>query len=256
MRCRDAAVALALLLLAGCSATSRFERSRVPPALAVAAGVAAPAIDFTHRTPITPERVRLTREYLALHNPPLAAQLPPADVAESIAFVPRLVVVHYTAIPTLAETVATFTPLEIDPERSLVASHGRLNVGIHYVVDRDGTIYSLYPETVISRHVIGLNHVAIGIENVGAADLGGPAEQAPLTPAQLAANVALVRDLVRRHPTIEFVIGHHEYRDVEHPDHPAQPLFFEAFPGYRSEKVDPGPRFMRRLRRALRAPTG
>jgi N-acetylmuramoyl-L-alanine amidase len=200
--------------------------------------------------------VRLTREYLALHNPALAAALPPADVADSISFVPRLIVVHYTAIPTLAETLATFAPLEIDAGRELVARNGRLNVGIHFVVDRDGAIHALYPETVMARHVIGLNHVAIGIENVGDADLGGPAWRAPLTPAQLAANVALVRDLVRRHPTIEYVIGHHEYRDVEHPAHPAHALYHEAVEGYRTQKVDPGRRFMKQLRRALRRAAG
>ena len=254
MRSRPIAVLAALLVLSGCAA-ARFERSRLPAGLAAATG-AAPAIDPAHRTPIDPERVRLTREYLALHNPQLAASLPAADAPESIAFVPRMIVVHYTAIPTLKATLATFAPLEIDAGRELVARNGRLNVGIQYVVDRDGRIYSLYPETVIARHVIGLNHVAIGIENVGDADLGGPAARAPLTPAQLAANVALVRDLVRRHPTIEFLIGHHEYRDVEHPAHPAHRLFHEAIEGYRTEKVDPGKRFMRHLRRALRRTAG
>jgi N-acetylmuramoyl-L-alanine amidase len=164
-----------------------------------------------------------------------------------------MIVVHFTAIPTLAGTLAAFAPLEIDAGRELVARNGRLNVGIQYVVDRDGTIYSLYPETVMARHVIGLNHVAIGIENVGEADLARPAARTPLTRAQLAANVALVRDLVRRHPTIEFLIGHHEYRDVERPAHPAHALFHEAVEGYRTEKVDPGKRFMRQLRRALAA---
>ena len=242
----------ASLLLAGC-ATARWERARVPPGLAQATAPAAPAIDSSHRTPVGADRVRLTRDYLALHNPGLAAALPAGDAPEAIAFVPRMVVVHFTAQPTLAETLATFAPLEIDAARELVARNGHLNVGIQFVVDRDGTVYALYPETVIARHVIGLNHVAIGIENVGAADLGGAASDAPLTEAQLAANVALVSDLVRRHPTIEFVIGHHEYRDVERPGHPARPLFAEAFPDYRTEKVDPGPRFMRRLRRELRA---
>ena len=243
-----------MLLLGGCAA-ARFERSRLPSGLIGDSGPG-PRIDSSHATTIDAARVRLTREYLALHNPPLAAALPVGDVPESIAFVPRLIVVHYTAIPTLSETLVTFAPLEIDAGRELVARNGRLNVGIQFVVDRDGTIYALYPETVIARHVIGLNHVAIGIENVGDADLGGPAGRAPLTPAQLAANVALVRELVRRHPTIEYVIGHHEYRDVEHPAHPAHALFHEAVEGYRTEKVDPGRRFMKQLRRALRRAAG
>ena len=251
---RPLVAAAVLLVFAGC-ASARFGRSRLPAGLD-ALPPAPPAIGLAHRTTIDAERVRLTREYLALHNPALAATLPALDEPASIAFVPRLIVVHYTAIPTLAETLATFAPLEIDAGRELVARNGRLNVGIHFVVDRDGTVHALYPEAVIARHVIGLNHVAIGIENVGDADLGGPAERGPLTPAQLAANVALVRDLVRRHPTIEYVIGHHEYRDVEHPAHPAHALFHEAVEGYRTEKVDPGPRFMKQLRRALSRAAG
>ena len=248
---RRLAVLTLVLPLAGCTA-ARWNASRLPAGLGAAA-MPPPRVDLGHRTPVDAERVQLTRDYLAIHNPRVAAALPPGDDAAAIAFVPRLVVVHFTAQPTLAETLATFAPVTIDAGRELVASQGGLNVGIQYVVDRDGTIYGLYPETAIARHVIGLNHVAIGIENVGAADLGGPADQAPLTPAQLAANVALITDLARRHPTIEFVIGHHEYRDVERPGHPAAALFHEEVAGYRTEKVDPGPRFMRRLRRALRA---
>ena len=251
---RTLAVAAVLLLVGGC-ASARFGHSRLPAGLE-ALPPAPPAIGVGHRTAIDPPRVRLTREYLALHNPELAAELPARDLPTSIVFEPRMIVVHFTAVLTLEETLAVFAPLEIDAGRELVARNGRLNVGIHFVVDRDGTIHALYPETVIARHVIGLNHVAIGIENVGDADLGGPPERAPLTPAQLAANVALVRDLVRRHPTIDYVIGHHEYRDVEHPAHPAHALFREAVAGYRTEKVDPGPRFMKQLRRALKRAAG
>ncbi|HVS03332.1 MAG TPA: peptidoglycan recognition family protein, partial [Thermoanaerobaculia bacterium] len=133
-----------------------------------------------------------------------------------------------------------------------IGRHGALNVGIQFVVDRDGAIYSLYPETAMARHTIGLNHVAIGIENVGDGDLGDRAAAAPLTEAQLLANVALVRHLAAKYPTIDYLIGHREYRDVERQGHPAHALFYEALPGYRTEKVDPGRRFLRRLRQALR----
>ncbi len=242
-------VALACALaLAGCTATARFARSRVPAGL----GGERPAIDESQRTPIDAERVRLTRDYLAIHDPRALAALPPGDGRDTIAFTPRMIVVHYTAIPTLAGTFSTFAPLEIDAGRELVAANGRLNVGIQFVVDRDGAIYALYPETAIARHVIGLNPVAIGIENVGDADLGERAAGAtPLTEAQVRADAALIRYLVRAHPTIEYVIGHQEYRDVEDPRHPANGLFHEAVPGYRTEKSDPGRRFLRQLRRAL-----
>ncbi len=249
---RLTAALLATLLLAGCTASARFSRSLLPPAV----GGSRPEISAEHAMAIDEERVRLTREYLRIHNPALAAELPGEDLPESISFQPRLVVVHFTAIPTLTDTLETFDKLHIGPDRELIRRNGLLNVGIQFVVDRDGTIYALYPETVIARHVIGLNHMAIGIENVGD---GGPRRYravAPLTEAQLEANVALVRYLAGRYPSIDYLIGHSEYRQLERPGHPAHRLFHEEVPDYRTEKRDPGRRFMRHLRRRLRDAAG
>jgi hypothetical protein len=244
------ALVCALPLLAGCT-SARHARSLLPPHLAGPR----PPIDESHRTPIDAERVRLTREYLAIHDPQALAALPDGDGAEAIAFTPQMIVVHYTARPTLAESLAEFGPLEIDSGREMVAANGRLNVGIQFLVDRDGTILALYPETAIARHVIGLNVVAIGIENVGDADLGERRSGVtPLTAAQVNADAALIRHLVHAHPTIRYLIGHQEYREVEDPRHPAHALFHEAVPGYRTVKIDPGRRFLRELRRQLRRP--
>jgi N-acetylmuramoyl-L-alanine amidase len=212
-----------------------------------------PVVLDDHATAIDGERIHLTREYLAIHNPPLANTLPEEESVASISFTPRMVVVHYTAIPTLEGTLAAFAEPTIGSDREVIRRNGLLNVGIHFVVDLDGTIYRLYPETVISRHVIGLNHIAIGIENVGDADLGSAHPgSTPLTEAQLEANVELIRYLATRYATLEYVIGHSEYTDLEDPAHPAHDLFYEALAGYRTEKNDPGRRFLRRLRRALR----
>ena len=240
------------LLFCSCTASTRFGRSVLPPGVAGSQ----PNMSADHAMAIDEERVRLTKEYLRIHNPALAADLLEADVAESISFEPRLVVVHYTAIPTLGETLEAFEKLHIGADRELIRRNGLLNVGIQFVVDRDGTIYALYPETVIARHVIGLNHVAIGIENVGDGDLRRRRAEAPLTEAQLEANVALVRYLVDRHPSIEYMIGHSEYRQLERTSHPAHDLFHEQLPAYRTEKSDPGRQFMRRLRRRLRQSAG
>jgi len=247
-RAHLALAAAALLVLSGCSARSRYERSLLPAHLAGPR----PAIDSSHATRIDAERVRLTRDYLAIHDPAALDALPAGDGAAAIAFEPRMIVVHYTAIPTLEGTLRTFAPLEISADRELVRKNGLLNVGIQFVVDRDGTIYALYPETAIARHVIGLNRVAIGIENVGDGDLGERGARAPLTAAQLASNVALVRWLAGKYPSIAYLIGHQEYRDVEDTRHPAHALFHEAIPDYRTGKSDPGDRFLRRLRRELR----
>ncbi len=245
------APALALLLGTGC-ALHRFEAERLGP---LAAPVPAPAIDQSAAMDLDAARAELTRQYFALHAPDLHLQPP-------FRMVPKVVVVHYTAIPTLDGTLRTFRAAAIDPGRPDVARQGRLNVGIQFVVDRDGRIYRLYPETAMVRHVIGLNHLAIGIENVASEDIskeqldgrtGSDGNGRQLTPAQLAANVALIRMLRNEYPSLEWLIGHQEYRDFEDPRHPGHALFVEAVPGYRTEKIDPGKRFMKELRRRLQA---
>jgi N-acetyl-anhydromuramyl-L-alanine amidase AmpD len=243
---------LAALLSLGC-APPRFAKQRLGT---LSSAPVALDIDASAAMALDPQRLELTREYFRIHAPALELRAP-------FQMQPKVVVVHYTAIPTLEATFRVFRAETIDPGRTLVAAYGRLNVGIQFVVDRDGKVYRLFPETTMVRHVIGLNHVAIGIENVGSQDLSADQMQgrAPtggnglqLTPAQLEANVALIRLLKQRHPGIEWVIGHHEYRDFEHPRHPGHGLFVEAIPQYRTEKSDPGPFFMQQLRKRLKEP--
>jgi N-acetyl-anhydromuramyl-L-alanine amidase AmpD len=249
---RRLAVPLAALALSGC-ATHRFASQRLGP---VAAPAAAVAIEESTAMALDPGRTELTRQYFELHAPGLNLRAP-------FRMEPRVVVVHYTAVPTLEKTLKLFREGTIDAGRELVAANGRLNVGVQFVVDRDGKVYRLFPETTMTRHVIGLNHLAIGIENIGSEDISAaqlrgdaPADGngRQLTPAQLDTNVKLIRDLKVRHPRLDWAIGHQEYRDFEDPRHPGRALFVEALPGYRTEKIDPGRRFMKELRRRLQAP--
>ena len=152
---------------------------------------------------------------------------------------PRMVVVHWTAIPTFEGSYQAFYP-SILPGRPLLQSASALNVGIHFLVDQDGTIYQLLPEKYFARHVIGLNYCALGIENVG--DNAGH----PLTKAQLKANIRLIRYLIKKYPDIEYVIGHHEYRTFA-----GTPLYRETNPDYFTEKIDPGDPFMEAIYRHL-----
>jgi len=216
-----------------------------------------PEISTIHEIEVDAERIELTREYLRLHNNEFYRYLPVANEITSIRFQPQIVVVHYTSVPTLEEVIDTFTPNTIDGSRELIAKNGALNVGVQFVVDRDGTIYRLYPENVMSRHVIGLNHVAIGIENVGNADLDNAetGDKLPLTQEQLVANEKLIRYLGKNYSTLRYMIGHHEYRELEDRKHPAHHLFHEDVVGYRTEKQDPGPAFMRALRKRLKTKT-
>ena len=181
--------------------------------------------------PFGPERRELTRAYLKDRY---------GIVQDHEQIQPRMVVLHWTAIPDLAGSYEAFYPETLPGKRSDIQSAGSLNVSAHYLVDRDGAIYQLMPDTLMARHVIGLNHCAIGIENVGGT------KETPLTRAQARANEALVRLLVSRYP-IRYLIGHHEYTAFE-----GHPLWKERDTGYRTTKSDPGNTFMTRIRRNLR----
>ncbi len=209
-----------------------------------------PEIIESHRTRMSDSRIDLTLDYLERHHKELYDERRNVEGVDAIRFEPRVVVLHYTVIPTLEKTLNYFAREEIEAARATIHENGRLNVGIHFVVDRDGSIYGLYPETLIARHTIGLNHVAVGIENIGDGDLCSDAEL-PMTDAQVAANVALVKYLAGRYPSLEWAIGHQEYRDFENPAHPGHELFVEDKPDYRSEKSDPGDCFMTAFRREL-----
>lgn len=175
-------------------------------------------------------RRQLTMEYMADHYG-IETTDPGID--------PKMIVVHWTAIPNLQKSFEAFEHPTLGQSRGDISQGGQLNVSAHFLVDRDGTIYQLMPETLMARHVIGLNHCAIGIENVGGT------RDTPLTKAQLKANIRLIRDLAARHD-IQYVIGHYEYPLFEN-----TPLWLEKDPGYRTQKTDPGPEFMAAIRNAF-----
>lgn len=180
--------------------------------------------------PFPEERVELSKQYIKDHYG--------LDV-KNIEIVPRVIVLHWTAIATFQGSYNAFVPATLRNSRPDLGKPGDLNIGIQFLVDRDGTIYRMQKETWFARHVIGLNYNAIGVENVG----GTKGED--LTPEQLQANIKLVRYLKTKYPTIEYLIGHHEYRLME-----KNPLWLEKDPGYRTGKVDPGEAFMAAVRQA------
>lgn len=177
-------------------------------------------------------KLELTREYCKKHY----------GLSDYRLDTPRMVVIHYTAIPTLEQTLSLFKMDEIASTRKYINQFSSLNVGIHYVVDQDGRIYHLHPDTVIARHIIGFNHVSIGIENIAGTEKD-------LTPAQLESNIELVRALKIKHPDIEFLIGHDEYNNDSLPHYK---LFKSLDPKYQPyDKPDPGAKFMTDLRQQL-----
>jgi len=191
------------------------------------------------RLPDESTRLALTQAYLDAHLP--EAMVGTVDPA---AMRPELVVLHWTGSGSAEGAFQTFAPARLGGRPELQGA-GALNVGAHFIVHRDGACWQILDERRVARHVIGLNHCAIGIENVGDGPVGG-ATKAPLTPVQVDRNVALVRALVARHPSIRWLIGHHEYRKME-----STALFSERDPGYRTTKVDPGDAFMAAVRSRL-----
>ncbi len=177
------------------------------------------------------ERIDLTRDYLEQRY---------GLIQSTPTIQPKMIVVHYTVIPTLEKTFAAFDKPRLPNSRPEIAGASALNVSSQFLVDQDGTIYRLMPETYMARHVIGLNHCAIGIENVGAT------KEVPLTKAQLDTNIWLIQYLEKKYD-IQYLIGHQEYTLFE--DHE---LWLEKDDSYRTEKHDPGVHFMEDLRSATR----
>lgn len=198
----------------------------LPPAPGAAVGP--PGITIVDR-PIAfdDERKQLTIEYRRAHQDP--------DI-DDLTIAPTMVILHYTGGSSAQGTMRYFDHTRMEAARAKLESAGQVNVSAHFLVDRDGTIYRLMPETWMARHCIGLNHIAIGVENVGNDG------DAPLTEAQVQADAALIRYLASRHP-ISHLIGHYESRTFEGTD-----LFVERDPAYRNSKPDPGEPFMAKVR--------
>jgi beta-N-acetylhexosaminidase len=179
--------------------------------------------------PFGEKRIELTKAYIKSHY---------NLSVEDIKIIPKIVLIHYTAIDSYEESLARFTSETLPTDRPDLVNAGALNVSIHFLVERDGTIHQLMPLDWMARHVIGLNYNAIGIENVG-----GEKSIENLTNEQLEANIFLVNYLREKFSTIEYVVGHDEYRCFE-----KTPLWLERDKNYRTEKHDPGKNFMRDLR--------
>ncbi|MFD0797647.1 N-acetylmuramoyl-L-alanine amidase [Maribacter chungangensis] len=178
------------------------------------------------------ERERLTLEYLEERY---------GLEQDSPEITPKMIVLHWTVIPTFEKSFSAFEKPTLPNWRPDIKGVSGLNVSSQFMVDRDGTIYRLMPETKMARHVIGLNHCAIGVENVG----GG--EGQPLTKAQVKSNIQLVRYLTDKYD-IEYLIGHYEYTRFEN-----HSLWLEKDSGYRTVKTDPGKNFMEKVRKAVKS---
>lgn len=90
----------------------------------------------------------------------------------------KLIVLHITMGPTAAGAIATFEA-SVHPNR----------VSVHFVIDRDGTIFQLVDLKDTAWHASAVNSRSVGIEHAGT-------DKLPCTEAQYEASAALVRWLV------------------------------------------------------------
>jgi N-acetylmuramoyl-L-alanine amidase len=107
-----------------------------------------------------------------------------------------------------------------------IEAHPKL--GVHYMIDRDGTVVASVPEDRVAYHVFGFSSRSIGIELVNDGD-----GRDPFPPAQITALVDLLRDIVRRRGIRREGIKRHS--DLDHAMLPCAPA--------QRRKVDPGDAF-------------
>lgn len=137
-----------------------------------------------------------------------------------------LVVIHSTGGPTCDPR--TGRPVWVgagtmEDNLRFIEAHPRL--GIHYMIDRDGTTRASVPEAQVAHHVFRHSLRSIAVELINDGD-----GRDPFPPAQLEALVALLRDVASRHGLQAGQVKRHS--DLDLGRLPCAPE--------RRRKVDPG----------------
>ncbi|MEA1880292.1 MAG: peptidoglycan recognition family protein [Campylobacterota bacterium] len=227
-------LSLALLTLTACAKEVAVKETPAKDALKCQTKPIQPINIIDKPIDFGKERIAMTKEYIKSHY---------GKSVKNIEITPKIIVLHWTAEMSFDKSFARLKPQKLFTDRKDIAKASLLNVSSQFLVARDGTIYRLMPENWMARHVIGLNYSSIGVENVG----GKGNKVDDLTLAQRASNIALIKYLKAKHPSIEYLIGHHEYRQME-----STSLWLEKDKGYRTVKSDPGAKFMGEMRKATK----
>ncbi|MCX6112064.1 MAG: peptidoglycan recognition family protein, partial [Proteobacteria bacterium] len=142
---------------------------------------------------------------------------------------PKIIVLHMTDLENLEKSFEYMKEpvLREEREKLISRSYDRLNVSVHYLIDRDGTIYSLMPDNYMGRHAMGVNHLAIGIENVGMNEKGPTREQ-------IDSNVKLIRYLMQKYNIDTKNIYSHS--ETGHLREKGSPYFVEKDENYFAQK--------------------
>ncbi len=106
----------------------------------------------------------------------------------------NMVVLHSTGGPTCDPITGRFVWVkagELAENMRNIESHPTL--GIHYMIDRDGTLRASVPESQIAHHVFGFSERSISIELINDGD-----GIDPFAPAQMDSLVKLLKDIIQR----------------------------------------------------------
>jgi N-acetylmuramoyl-L-alanine amidase len=140
------------------------------------------------------------RRRLAVIGLVLTALSAPVSVAEARRIgkvrtqVIDMVVIHSTGGPTCDAT--TGKPIWVGAgtlEENLRNIEANPQLGIHYMIDRDGTLRTSVPEDQVANHVFRFSGRSIAIELINDGD-----GHDPFPDAQLASLVKLLRDIKQR----------------------------------------------------------
>jgi N-acetylmuramoyl-L-alanine amidase len=140
-----------------------------------------------------------------------------------------MVVIHSTGGPTC--DAATGKPIWVSAgklEENLRQIEAHPVLGIHYMIDRDGTVRASVPENQVAHHVYRVSGRSIAIELINNGD-----GVDPFPAAQLTALVNLLKDIRVRHGITREGIKRHS--DLDHTRLPCDRT--------RRRKVDPGNAF-------------
>jgi N-acetylmuramoyl-L-alanine amidase len=140
-----------------------------------------------------------------------------------------MVVIHSTGGPTCDATTGMPVWVKAGTLRDNIRNiEANPKLGVHYMIDRDGTVQASVPEDRVANHVFKYSENSIGIELINDGD-----GKDPFPKPQLDALVKLLRDITRRRGIGREGIKRHS--DLDH----------AMLPCDRSQrrKVDPGAAF-------------
>ncbi len=158
----------ALLVLTGCSGNSEPEITAAPETTAAVETTAAETTQPTTE-PTVPKTTVPTEPVYVYSGAVEDYLLPLEDYSWRREHAPEYVMLHFTS----AVTVNPKDPYDLTEVRKIFTDYG---VSIHYLLDRDGTVYCYVPEDLVAWHAGAgsfagdekytnkMNHYAIGIE--------------------------------------------------------------------------------------------